>query len=448
MFERLPFQMPEFLRTVWVSEAARAYWEPKIQAVSLVWGQIERATVLHGLRPGTLQSITPENLPDMQRWCVSKSLLMLIVGMEGTQGAYGNAAVPYQPGQPFTYRVYMGADPEAFFTTRHDNFAVGKALGFPPCCTQFFDEWWRARGWRDLAYPALCGEEGDVLFELFRRAPHANLLLRHLGVRPVFHLPCSFACEATQRLGYEIAALMRTLGYEREEGWAHTLLSMPMEWSSLHGVAMVVTPLFKLVYDSDPLPSKVTLRLRSPVYPQHGATSSTFPFTMEKPLRVVKRHLNGFTSLEAMEQGHRFILGALPRKLTGPVLDLGCGDGTLMRTIHQQYPETTVSGVESQDELAKADSRIVVANVFGWRGWGEYSCVLLAMQRLLEVPQTRAMELLATICQHAAMVLLYSYDGLHPEIVPMVAPFPLMASPSDGMHAAFLFGGDLWKNIR
>lgn len=406
MFERLPFHVPEFLRTVWVSEAARAYWEPKIQAVSLAWGQVERATVLHGLRPGTLQSIAPENLPEMQRWCAAKSLPMLIVNMEGTHGAYGNAVVPYQPGQPFTYRVYMGADPDAFFTAREDNFAVGKALGFPPCCTQFFDTWWRERGWRDLTYPAMQGEDIQI-------HPHSHALLRHLGVRPVFHLPCSFACEFTRRLGYEIAALMRTLGFEREEGWAHTLLSMPMEWSSLHGVAMVVTPIFKLVYDSDPLPSKVTLRLRSTMYPQHGATSSTFPFTMTKPLPVVRRYLNGFTSVAAMQQAHQFLLTMLKPTLAGPVLDLGCGDGALLHAITQHCPEVTVCGVEQATVQAVVkEIPIEYVNLFD-RSWDRqhYRLVLMAQQRLSEVESWQATELLQRIASHTEDFLLYSYAG-------------------------------------
>lgn len=436
MLERLPFQLPEFLRVAWASAAARDYWEPKIQAVSQVWPLVERATVERTLRPGALQTVSPEQLLDLQQWSLRSGIPMAIVGMEGAHGSYGNASIPYRPGAPFAYRVYFGRGPTAFLEAWQDgdNAAIGVALGFPDCCVRFFDQYWRQEGWRDLTYPAIGDSEAANLVR------HTNVLLKPLGVRPVFHLPCSFVCQSTYELGEDILALMEQV-FPRESAWLQALVSMPMEWSSLHGVAMVVTPILKLVYASDPLPSKVTFHLVSNTYPEHGARGTQFPFSTVSPMRLIRpRSLNGFSSLDAMERGHRFVLGALP-ELTGAVVDLGCGDGTLMRAIQHKCPEATVHGVEVQADFGTDDPRIVVADLFAWPWGGHYQCVLLAMQRVLEVPRVAAVELLATIRQHAAMVLLYSYDGAHPEIDPFLAPFRIKASHVDGTHAAFLLEG-------
>lgn len=436
MLERLPFQIPEFLRVAWVSETARAHWEPKIQAVSQAWPLVERATVERTLRPGALQSVAPEQLPELQQWSLRTGVPIAIVAMEGAPGSYGNATRPYQPGAPFTYRVYVGANPAEFLEAwqDQDNDAIGEALGFPRCCTAFFDRYWRREGWRDLTYPATQDSDAANLIR------HTNVLLKPLGVRPVFHLPCSFVCQPTCELGEDILALMETL-YPQEAAWLQALVSMPMEWSSLHGVAMVVTPILKLVYASDPLPTKVTFHLVSSAYPEHGARGTQFPFSTVTPMRLIRpRHLNGFSSLDAMARGHRFVLDALP-ELTGAVVDLGCGDGTLMRAIQHKCPEATVHGVEVQADFGTDDPRIVVADLFAWPWGGHYQCVLLAMQRVLEVPRVAAVELLATIRQHATMLLLYSYDGAHPEIDPFLAPFRIKGSHVDGTHAAFLLEG-------
>lgn len=56
----------------------------------------------------------------------------------------------------------------------------------------------------------------------------------------------------------------------------------------------------------------------------------------------------------------------------------------------------------------------------------------------MEVNRTAAVELLAEIRRHSAMVLLYSYDGPHPEIEPLLTPFRIIAAHADGTHAAFL----------
>jgi hypothetical protein len=433
--ERLAFHLPEFVRTAWVSEDARAYWEPKIHAINQVWPLVERASVYERLRKGALQSVEPPQLPELQAECFAHNVPMTVVGIEGAHERYGNAAVPYQPGQPFVFRVYIGAWPKTFLAAWQagDQREIGRTLGFPECCVQFFERYWQQDGWRDLTYPMLESQHENRVTN--------NVLLKALGVRPVFHLPCSFTCQASCEIGEQILALMVLLGHTQEEAWLRALLSMPMEWTSLHGVAIVVTPLFKVVYASDPLPTKATLRLPSDAYPVYGARGNVFPFETATPVPVPlwkrPRHLNGFAGPDAMERGHRFILDSLP-ELTGGVLDLGCGDGALLRAIQQKAPEATVHGVESQADLAAGDPRIVVGDLFAWPWGGDYQCVLLAMQRLMEVNRTAAVELLAAIRRHSAMLLLYSYDGPHPEIEPLLAPFSIISTHADGTHAAFL----------
>ena len=98
MNSRMDFRIPEFLRVAWASQLAREYWEPKVHAIANVWPSVERASIIHGLRYGALQSVSPEDLPDVQNWALANEISFSIVGMDGAYSDYGNASVPYTQG--------------------------------------------------------------------------------------------------------------------------------------------------------------------------------------------------------------------------------------------------------------------------------------------------------------------------------------------------------------
>lgn len=412
MVSRLDFVLPEFLRTMWTSAHAREYWEPKIHAISNAWQFVERASVTQTLRPGALQSVAPELLPELQNWLLKNELEMSIVGMEGAHESYGNASISYVPGAPFTYRVYFGSNPKDFLASwkEGDNLGIGELLGFPQCCTEFFEKYWKNEEWRDLTIPAM--DESET-----RNLIYNNVLLRHLGVRPIFHLPCSFTCKFSCQIGIQNHDLMSSLGYEKEAQWMIELLSMPMEWSSLHGIAILVTPIFKLIYNSDPLAKRATLNLISDHYPEHGASGKNFPFLNTRPAKMKlykKERFNGFSTPEGMREGHAFILASLPLDITGVVLDLGCGTGELLKAIVNKYPDTAGYGVDSDSEVldkAVEPGHYDHSDIFLWDWDTDFDLVLIAIQRLFEVDKDKAFDLLENIFWHTRRLLVYSYDG-------------------------------------
>ena len=409
---RLDFTVPDFLRKTWASEIAKEYWEPKIHSISDAWPYIERASVIHGMRPGTLQSVVPEDLPKLQTWAVQNQLGFSILGMEGAHQGYGNATQSYVPGQPFTYRVYIGDYPQAFKEAwdKGLNNIIGDTLGYPACCSEFFSKYWIQEGWRDLTLPAIETSE-------MRNLIYNNVLLKHLGVRPVFHLPCSFSCRFSCQIGVDLYDLMRTINYGNEAEWLRELVSMPMEWSSLHGIAILTTPIFKMTYNTDPLAQKQTLRLLSEHYLEHGASGKQFPFVDSRPIKLLSS-FNGFKTMEGMKDAHKFILQALPKELSGRVVDLGCGTGELLREIRKKYPDITCYGVDNQRAVinravkqANFDDSFFACDIYeySWRLY--YDLVLIANQRLFERPRTEASELLYQISTNTKYCLIYTYAG-------------------------------------
>jgi len=381
----------------------------------------------------------------MQQWALAKNIQMVIVDMNEAPETYGALNPPYKEGRPFTYRVYFGQEPEKFLEIwkANDNIAIGRLLGFPDCCSEFFQQHWTVEGWRD--YTALTFNSSDQ-----RNLVNNNVLLRHLGVRGVFHLPCSVDCKESCEIGSEIFALMDINGFGRERFWLQELLSMPMQWTSLHGIAMVVTPILKTIYATDPLARKATLNLTSTEYPTYGASGNRFPFTNIMPVQFSK-NLNGFSSLEAMRSAHEFIVSVLPNDISGgirgKVLDLGCGTGELLKAIQKCHPDTLLYGVECDEAVinkAVPGIRYWHSSIFDYRAWEEVDLTLISIRRLYEVPEPKATALMEVIYNYSDMLLLYSYDGWSEDVGKFFEPYfdvvTVAKEPSRNFRALLLKG--------
>jgi hypothetical protein len=412
--ERLDFSIPDFFRTIWVSEHAKDTWESRIHAIASNWPYIERATLTQGLRDGILQTILPQQLPEVQNWAFEKQIPMVILGLDGETGLpYGNAAAPYQEGRPFSYRIYFGKAPENFqkYWKESNQLAIGRALGYPPCCIEFFTKYWKGEGWHDLTYLSYDDPNQKNLM-------YNNILLRSLGVRAVSHLPCSVNCKPSIRIGMDVFSVMEKCGHQAEIiEWMKTLLSMPMKWSSLHGIAITTTPLFKLINATDPLPSVADLHLASDYYPLEGASGVLFPFQKVQHLKLSKSKDtdfldNGFGSRSAMEAAHRFIISMIPKELSGGiatnVLDLGCGNGRLLQSIKKLHPYVTVYGVDTKSMKFDGFTQV---DIYDYEWEGQYELVLMSVERLHEVDKEVASDLLQAIRLHSKYLLLSTYNN-------------------------------------
>ena len=120
--------------------------------------------------------------------------------------------------------------------------------------------------------------------------PQTNLLWKWLGLRPVSHTPCRFDCPETIAQADAVWALARELGFDEEIGWLTEILSWPVEWSSLHGIAEIRTPVLKICTRTDATKRRRSVRwtARDGAYPAEGARGVRFPYvTPRKPLLTV-----------------------------------------------------------------------------------------------------------------------------------------------------------------
>jgi hypothetical protein len=429
----LPFVLPDFTRLMWAGDGAREVWAPRLRRITQAWLEIEWLAVAEGLRPCAVTVVSPEAFVERAGTWLARGLSALPLEIQGAGGTYASTAVATELGKPFVFRVVVGS-PDALRACQQaweasDQATVGHLLGYPPCCLAFFRQVWV--GAREVSVQG---------------PPEANILWRWMGVRAVPHLPCRFDCAATVAFGRRLLDVGRTAGYADEVEWLLEILRWPAEWSALHGIAEVQTPVVKVSTRTDATATKYVVRRRGDRYPAEGARGLKFPFQVPRePLftgrATFRRGLehgaaqapptpewyatdNGFASLATMEAAHAPIVSAAARVLgdaDGDVLDLGCGNGALLRRIRAVKPGAVPFGID-RDASRIAHARELhpgFADHFrvgdlldrepGWIADRRYALILLMPGRLVEAGSEKAARLRAWLARAGDRLLVYAY---------------------------------------
>jgi 2-polyprenyl-3-methyl-5-hydroxy-6-metoxy-1,4-benzoquinol methylase len=268
---------------------------------------------------------------------------------------------------------------------------------------------------------------------------------RWMGIRAVPHLPCRLDCAATAELGQRLVEVGRTTGFAQEMDWLVDILSWSVEWSALHGIAQVKTPVLKVSTRTDATSKRYVVRRRGSAHPSEGVRGLGFPYEVPVKLRLsesrgfrrglqnaVRLHPrpawyamdNGFSSIDAMHDAHRPIVEAGVAALGqggGNVLDLGCGNGALLERLAAAAPGVVPFGVDVEPERIEHARQLhpghgrnfVSGDMFDddrlWVEGRRYALALLMPGRLLETDETRAAALRDRVLGSCDQVLVYAY---------------------------------------
>jgi hypothetical protein len=281
--QKLNFTLPSFTRLSWVSDKARDVWKPRFDRIRQAWLEIEWHAVAAGLRRCCLQPATPEEfVAKGSRWA-RHGMSALPVALEGGNSA--NRTPKFEPGKPFVFRLVLGtpADVAEFqlaWDKQHQR-TIGTLLGYPPCCYEFFRRVWVDQGQDDTTWPmAVAGSargEDTGVVEI-SGPPEANILWRWLGLRAVSHLPCRCDCQETVNVARKLLALGREIGFSEEMDWLIEILRWPVEWSALHGIAEIKTPVLKIITQTDATARKYVVRRAGDLYPEEAVHGLAFPY--------------------------------------------------------------------------------------------------------------------------------------------------------------------------
>jgi hypothetical protein len=319
------------MRMQWASSSIEQLWRPRLDRIQSLVHRLEIETVQQDLRAGALISRSPGD--------PSWSLLKVVpIGVSKVEG-YSDASIFPKEGERYVIRALVVKDP--IETVPQTDEEWGKFLGYPPCCIKHFEKNWAAGNKDHLLTqlgPSVFG------FELPFNSTH-NVTLRYIGVRPVFHLPCSFDCPGTKLIHDEHKRLAVHMDHEAW-GWMETLLTMPYSVSVVKGIGEIVHPFFRLTYDTG---GKVEYRGSF----KNVRSENVSPISMDTFWED-----NGFKNYFDMEAAHRNIIFEVIGLNADSVMDLGAGNGLFIEKIGRTLSAFRRIAVDSSAEKCNRGKRL------------------------------------------------------------------------------------------
>lgn len=174
---------------------------------------------------------------------------------------YGVLARTFKHAEAF--RAASAYGPYAGKPTKHG--AIGRLLGFPKCCCDFFNEVW-PMGYYDPLWQAAVNTPGHERISethiKVKGSVHAHQLLRYLGFRITSHLPCSFVCEDTVKVGKVWLEVMRDLDPLGTDALLD-ILRLPLKWRCYRGVAVVEAEAFIASTNSMPTENEYVIEFEA-----------------------------------------------------------------------------------------------------------------------------------------------------------------------------------------
>lgn len=249
--------------------------------------KIEYLSVIEGTRDAHLMFIRPSEV-DAKREEFKKyglEIILLNKEMDDISGGYGNHSADWDGSGNYTWRAII-TRPQFINTWKEiwdarenkdvflGEYLIGRALGYPDCCSKHFTEVWMRRGGVDTTWQqAACTVAGTPDYveaekimgdcnaiELPRDTQiWGSNLIRWAGLKFVTHLPCSFNCLETRRIAMENIAIATKYGFSYEYQKLYEMLDWETTWTAEFGVATIETPIFTIntVTDITSVPYKV-----------------------------------------------------------------------------------------------------------------------------------------------------------------------------------------------
>jgi hypothetical protein len=274
---QLNFSLPETIRLAWVSDGVRNLREPVIRKVRKAWAEIEWRAVCSEVRRCALAQVSEQDMECLAAASKTSGLKTIPLRVEERSNPDDVASL--------LFHVAIGKkrDASEFKSAwiRRDHDAMGELLGYPPCCRRFYHRIFAEERLTDPMWAIAQGSESsrkEADSIVLSGPPLLNLLLRSLGLRAIPHFPCSMECPGSVALANHLMDTGRSLGFSDEVNWLQEMLAWPVEWTALHGIAEIRTPIVKICTRTDATAGKRTIRWVGVGYPPDGVRGAAFPF--------------------------------------------------------------------------------------------------------------------------------------------------------------------------
>lgn len=298
------FKTPSITRIQYANLRSQEVWGEKIRRAGAVYPSLEFLTVKHGIRKCMIHhNVNPYELEYQMRELSRQGLVLVPLEKEGfgNGSGFGHVSHGYNGDGNYVYRSVIARNIQdaSEFAQAHverDDVKIGELLGFPRCCSEFFDNVWK-QGYFDPIWqqaentrkPEIVknrrgfedGPESTEKKIIRLRATEegwkALAVFRYIGVRLISHFACSFECEHSVKVANDWIQLGRDLNIEGLDE-ALEILQLPFEWDCSKGFAVVNTPVFKIVTNSMPAEVNHIIQQESDFYPEEAPTGLQFPW--------------------------------------------------------------------------------------------------------------------------------------------------------------------------
>jgi uncharacterized protein len=294
--DNLPFHLHAFSRIVWTSETARAAWEAAFNKVRTAIVYAECMSISTGFREAGLFQLSSRELKAMEPLWLSRDLAWEQLNDSDDFHSIFLESVRISGIEP--RKCFVVGRPETLLrfsamSSAHDYFSAADLLGYPSCCAAALQAIKKEHICRDTTWAIAVHNAPERVEsrEVKISIPAAtNIFLRKAGVRALAHHPCSFHCTFSSRIAEELKKIVVNELREGADAYQllETILGWPVEWSALHGIAEVRSPVLKLCYQTDATAGRYVIRYAGKSYPSEGAHGLTFPYLHEHPSEMFK----------------------------------------------------------------------------------------------------------------------------------------------------------------
>jgi hypothetical protein len=300
------YRLPAFNRIQWASKEIKEKYEPMLKTAKQFFHDLEKLSVEHKLRKATTAHVYPEHLMFYQQQLLKRGLVYVPIQKVGWSDGVASYHPKVEEGKPWTYYGAVSYDikhaiefANASEEESHvDHTVLGKLLGYPTCCTEYFLDRFN-QGFIDNVWDAAMATDekhirvkDDNLIVLKDLPWEANFVMRSMSIGALFHLSCSFTCSDTlafARSWYDLGKELNIPGREEVE----MFLRMPIEWDCYKGIAYIKTPLFKAAINSNMSSERYVVRLEGTYYPKEAPNSNQFPWDIGTKFATTARGEKG-----------------------------------------------------------------------------------------------------------------------------------------------------------
>lgn len=302
------YTMPPFARIQWASKEIKDKYEPMWNQAKKFFVQMEKLSVIHGLRDATTDTVRPNEFMGRQQHYLKRGLYFLPFHKVGAYTGSSSYHPPVVNGQPWNYYGCIARNIETAlkfyqYNGEHVNDktnhrGIGKLLGYPDCCIDSFEKvflqdmivdstWHRALATSD---EYIKSKDGNTI-TLTNIPWQVNPLFRPFYVMGIFHNACSFSCKKTIEMAktwFDLAEELNVEGLKELE----LFLRLPVEWNSYKGIAYIKTPLFKISVNSNFSTEKYIVRIEGTYYPMDAKRGLEFPWDNQTRMLTYKKEEN------------------------------------------------------------------------------------------------------------------------------------------------------------